>query len=89
MLGIQKAMQKLYPGVTLKNFARHVGRELGVVRVSLGLASDFRDVWRVVQFASRVGRERSRLEMWARWVEANIAAGGDTSEVSRMSSPPF
>ena len=78
LLGIQKDMQKLYPGVTLNDFQRHMGRELGVVRVSLGLASDFQDVWRVVQFASRVGCERSRLEMWANWVEANIRAGGDS-----------
>ncbi len=76
LLGIEDDMAKLYPGVTMKDFQRHVGRELGVVRVSLGLASDFQDVWRLLQFANRVACSSTRLEMWAHWVEAVIAAGG-------------
>ena len=44
-------MDRLYPGVTMKEFECRVGHELGVVRISLGLASNFQDVFRVLRFA--------------------------------------
>ncbi|KAF7362495.1 Molybdenum cofactor sulfurase [Mycena venus] len=38
VLGIQEEMKRLYEGITLQDFERAVGHELGVVRISLGLA---------------------------------------------------
>lgn len=69
MLGIQKHMRNLYPGVTLKDLEGDIGRELGVVRVSLGLASNFQDVWKVVRFATLIGKEQSREALWDSWIE--------------------
>ena len=61
-------MKKLYEGVTLKDFERLVGRELGVVRISLGLASNFLDVWRVLRFVEDiVGCQARREDVWERW----------------------
>jgi molybdenum cofactor sulfurtransferase len=74
LLGIEEQMQQLFPGVTLKDISAMLGRELGVVRISLGLASNFQDVWRVVQFASLMGHEHSRQQLWAQWMES----GGST-----------
>ncbi|KAG6918885.1 hypothetical protein DXG01_010949 [Tephrocybe rancida] len=73
ILGIQDDMAKLYPGVTLKDFERVVGRELGVVRISLGLASNFQDVWKVVRFAALIANEKSRTALWDRWMEGKEA----------------
>ena len=47
-----------------------MGRELGVVRVSLGLASDFRDVFRVVRFAETIASTATRDALWAQWLES-------------------
>ncbi|KAF9462390.1 pyridoxal phosphate-dependent transferase [Collybia nuda] len=71
ILGIQEDMQRLFPGVTLKDFETAVGRELGVVRISLGLASNFQDVWKVIRFAALIGKEKSRQVLWDRWTEAS------------------
>ncbi|KAG6898004.1 hypothetical protein C0992_007493 [Termitomyces sp. T32_za158] len=76
ILGIQDDMGKLYPGVTLKDFEHAVGRELGVVRISLGLASNFQDVWKVLRFASMMGVEKARAALWETWVESK---GGSVS----------
>ncbi|KDQ56271.1 hypothetical protein JAAARDRAFT_132691 [Jaapia argillacea MUCL 33604] len=70
ILGLQDDMQQLYPGVTLKDFEDAVGRELGVVRISLGLATTFQDVWTVLQFAAAMGKEQSRQVMWDEWLES-------------------
>lgn len=74
ILGIEEDMQCLYPGVTLKDFEHHMGRELGVVRISLGLASNFQDVWRVLEFVSLIGKEAVRQAMWHQWVESKLTA---------------
>ncbi|OCH89433.1 PLP-dependent transferase [Obba rivulosa] len=68
LLGLRDAMAALPPAPTLKEFSREMGRELGVVRISLGLATDFRDVWRVIRWASSLGNERMRSVMWADWL---------------------
>lgn len=73
ILGIEADMQHLYPGVTRKAFEECVGRELGVVRMSLGLASDFQDVWKVLRFARKMGNEKFRTILWDRWVEVSGA----------------
>lgn len=69
LLSLQPSMQRLYPGVTLKDYENAVGHELGVVRVSLGLASTWADAWKVLRFATMIGRERERAVLWDRWVE--------------------
>ncbi|KAF9262666.1 PLP-dependent transferase [Marasmius fiardii PR-910] len=71
MLGIEDHMQQLYPGATLRDFEQAVGRELGVVRISLGLGSNFQDVWNVIEFASIIGSEQSRNILWESWMEAS------------------
>jgi molybdenum cofactor sulfurtransferase len=70
LLGITDDMRKLYPGVTLKDFECYVGRELGVVRISLGLASNFEDVWKVIRFASMMGIKDVRQALWKRWTDS-------------------
>jgi hypothetical protein len=69
LLGLEEQMQQTFPGVTLKGISEMLGRELGVVRISLGLASNFKDIWRVIQFASLMAREHSRQQLWAQWME--------------------
>jgi molybdenum cofactor sulfurtransferase len=72
LLGIQDFMGRLCSGVTLKDFETIVGRELGVVRISLGLGSDWGDVWRVIKFAEGMAEERKRMEWWDAWTEVPI-----------------
>ena len=67
LLGAEDMMQLLMPGVTHKAFEEQVGREFGVVRISLGLATSFQDAWRVLQFAMMMGDETSRLSLWNDW----------------------
>ncbi|KAF7355905.1 Molybdenum cofactor sulfurase [Mycena venus] len=71
LLGLEHAMQDLYNGVTLSDFERAVGYELGVVRISLGLASNFQDVWNVLRFAKLIAQEEGRMALWAGWVAAS------------------
>jgi molybdenum cofactor sulfurtransferase len=85
ILGITSDMEKLYEGVTLKDFERLVGRELGVVRISLGLVSNFLDVWRVLRFVEDVigcqARREGVLEQWKR--EKRIVEGADARQVGQ------
>jgi len=76
ILGIEEQMQQLYPGVTLADFEEKMGRELGVVRISLGLASNFQDVRRVIQFATSLSQESTRSELWNQWIESRGSAVG-------------
>lgn len=55
-------------GVTLAQLEAHEGRELGVVRISLGLASSWLDVRRVVGFARLFADMREVELMRRRWV---------------------
>jgi molybdenum cofactor sulfurtransferase len=71
ILGVKDDMQKLTPGVTLKDFETLVGRELGVVRISLGLASSFQDVWKVIRFAQTIGNHEERQVLWDGWMNAS------------------
>ncbi|KAH7921642.1 PLP-dependent transferase [Leucogyrophana mollusca] len=72
LLGIEGDMELLYPGVTLKDFETVVGRELGVVRISLGLATTFSDVWKVIRFAAAIANDRSRQSLWDSWTNVPI-----------------
>ncbi|PPQ64551.1 hypothetical protein CVT24_008453 [Panaeolus cyanescens] len=69
MLGIVEEMQQLYPGVTLTDFEARMGRELGVIRISLGLSTNFHDICRVIQFATSISQELPRQRLWNQWVE--------------------
>ena len=68
LLGLREAMSALPCDATLRAFEQRMGRELGVVRISLGLASDFRDVWRVLRFAETIGSAHAREAMWEEWL---------------------
>ncbi|CUA67032.1 Molybdenum cofactor sulfurase [Rhizoctonia solani] len=50
LLGIESYMQLLQPGATQRAFELVVGRELGVIRVSLGWVSDWSDVAAFIRF---------------------------------------
>ena len=85
ILGISSDMKKLYEGVTLKDFERLVGRELGVVRISLGLVSNFSDVWRVLRFVEDViGCQARRGDVWEQWEnEKGSTEGADMRQVGQ------
>ena len=68
LLGFQGEMKKFYPGITFEDFENIVGRELGVVRISLGLVSDFSDVHRVLRFVREVvACDDERKRVWSEW----------------------
>jgi molybdenum cofactor sulfurtransferase len=69
LLGLQDLMARLneVPDASLAALEGMAGRSLGVVRVSLGLASNFEDVWRVTEFAREMADGNARAEMWAAW----------------------
>jgi molybdenum cofactor sulfurtransferase len=61
LLGLRHMMDRLAAAseggsdgnlLTKNDVEQMVGEELGVIRISLGLVSDFRDVWAVARFAS-------------------------------------
>jgi molybdenum cofactor sulfurtransferase len=54
LLGIESYMELLEPGATQKGLELVVGRELGVVRVSLGWVSDWSDVAAFIAFVKSV-----------------------------------
>ncbi|KAF9062911.1 PLP-dependent transferase [Rhodocollybia butyracea] len=64
LLGIQGSMKDVEEGGLMRE-------ELGVVRISLGLGSDWSDVWRVLQWARKLSDARERREMWRRWLETD------------------
>ncbi len=68
LLGLRQAMSDLPCDATLRAFEQRMGRELGVVRISLGLASDFRDVWRVIEFAKLMATDIARSALWEEWL---------------------
>lgn len=68
MLGFQAEMDKFYPGITYSDFESIVGKELGAVRFSLGLVSDFHDVHRVLRFVREViACDAERKKIWMEW----------------------
>ena len=68
ILGVQGEMDKFSSGVTHEEFEKLAGRELGVVRLSLGLASNFSDVYRVLRFIREVvARDGERKKVWSEW----------------------
>ena len=65
---------------TLCRLEERFGHELGVVRISLGLVSDFKDVYRVVEFAQMMGREKDRSEMWVEWMAERARTGHESRD---------
>ncbi|KAF6763000.1 methyltransferase type 11 [Ephemerocybe angulata] len=70
ILGITGNMEQLMPGATLHDMEHKVGRELGVVRISLGLASNFDDILNVIKFCSLVANSQTREVMIAEWLQS-------------------
>jgi len=68
ILGAQEEMEKYSPGISRGDFGNLVGKELGVVRLSLGLASDFSDVHRLLCFVRGViACDSERKKIWSKW----------------------
>ena len=68
ILGVEAEMEKFYPGITREDLDKIVGRELGVVRLSMGLASDFSDVHHVLRFVEEViACDAERKRLWSEW----------------------
>lgn len=68
MLGTGGEMGEFTSGVTRADIESAMGREIGVVRLSLGLASDFSDVHRVLRFVREVvARDGERKKIWLEW----------------------
>jgi molybdenum cofactor sulfurtransferase len=67
ILDAQEDIEDLYPGVTRKEMEESAGREIGVVRISLGLATTFKDVWKVVRFGATIGNQSTRQTLWNRY----------------------
>jgi molybdenum cofactor sulfurtransferase len=68
ILGAEDDMALIRPKMSLKDLEASIGRELGVVRISLGLSSNFWDIWHVIQFAGQViGSEEGLRDVWNRW----------------------
>ncbi|KAI9573290.1 PLP-dependent transferase [Boletus coccyginus] len=65
LLGIQQVMESPVRPT-------RVGRELGVVRVSLGLGSDWGDVWHVIRLLDGFGDARQRMAWWDAWAQVPI-----------------
>jgi len=76
ILGFDDNLRMVSPGITRKGFEQLVGREVGVVRVSLGLASSFKDAWRILQFAAMIGHQKSRERLWDSWIASSGAGHG-------------
>ncbi|KAL5512470.1 hypothetical protein ACEPAG_3123 [Sanghuangporus baumii] len=75
IIGIEGDMEQLYEGVTLREFETRVGHELGVVRISLGLASNFVDVWRLLEFAQAMSIQDERRIMLKEWKKSQKVHG--------------
>ncbi|KAJ7099316.1 pyridoxal phosphate-dependent transferase [Mycena belliarum] len=69
LLRIEDDMQRLYACVTAQDIERVLGRELGVVRVSFGIASNFQDAHMILRLARLLSIEKSRAGMWERYID--------------------
>ncbi|KAF9533272.1 pyridoxal phosphate-dependent transferase [Crepidotus variabilis] len=78
LLGIEEDMKQLYEGATFYDFKTKLGREIGVVRISLGLASNFADIQRVIEFVSLIAKEKDREVLWRQWSLTRLQTGPTT-----------
>jgi molybdenum cofactor sulfurtransferase len=67
LLGIKTYMEQLAEGTRLRELEQRVGHELGVVRISLGLGSNWDDVHDVARFARKMLDEEERTFLIAEW----------------------
>ena len=68
VLGLQAEMEKFFPGIIREQLENFVGKELGVVRLSLGLVSDFSDVHHLLRFVREVvACDDERKKVWLEW----------------------
>ena len=51
-----------------------VGHEVGVVRIRVGLASSFHEVWKVIRFVATIADKKSRQVLWDRWMDTAVKA---------------
>ncbi|KAJ6488884.1 PLP-dependent transferase [Mycena sanguinolenta] len=70
MLGKEAEMEQLFEGARKSDIERVIGHEFGVVRISLGLASNFQDVWNVIRFVELLGQDKMRRVLWEAWVSS-------------------
>jgi molybdenum cofactor sulfurtransferase len=68
LLGLSPFMSELRDGATLSQLEEAAGYELGVVRVSFGLVSNFEDAWAVTCWA-----RKSVAESWQGFRDANVS----------------
>jgi molybdenum cofactor sulfurtransferase len=71
MLALRKAMAQLGTNtlpVKMSSLETIAGREVGVIRVSFGLASNFEDAWRLAQWADAIVDPKSRERAWQAWI---------------------
>jgi hypothetical protein len=59
MMGIQKEMVEIKESITKKKWEKQLKRELGIVRISFGLVSNFQDAWNVSDSLGTRKREAS------------------------------
>jgi molybdenum cofactor sulfurtransferase len=69
LLGLRSFMERLgeLPDASLAALEQMAGHSLGVIRISLGLATVFEDIWRIIEFAREVaddGELQRMLEAW-------------------------
>ncbi len=72
ILGMEDEMKCFYQGVTAADYEKNSGREFGVVRVSLGLVSNFSDVQHIIHFASFIGTKQPREALWNQWISMKL-----------------
>jgi len=73
MLGMESYMEQLTSGATHEDFESQIGRELGVLRISLGIVTNFEDVWRFLAFAKLISQRETRTGLWDQWVASRHA----------------
>ena len=69
MIGVEDSLEGAVEGDTIRTLEQDLGHEIGVVRMSLGLGSNFVDVWNVLQFMHSLSIESEREKLLKEWKE--------------------
>lgn len=75
MIGLEDTLEGAVEGDTLRTLEQSSGHELGVVRISLGLGSNFVDVWNVLQFMRSLSVESEREALLREWKNTSKPGG--------------
>ena len=67
MIGAEDTLEGAVEGDTIRTLEQTLGHEIGVVRVSLGLGSNFVDVWNVLQFMRSLSIQSERAVLLREW----------------------